>query len=368
MRHRSGFTLIELLVVIAIIAILIALLVPAVQKVRSAAARTQCTNNLKQIGLASHNYASAYKHLPPGSANFPASGGSPGSLLTVILPYLEQSNLYNLFDFNSDINNSADNYLGRIQDVNVFLCPADPSTGYLTQVGLAPAGYSTNAPAGRYNYVGNIGTTADPTGKVNGTAGTPQLADGPNLGIFNYGVQGLTVIGNPALVTITDGTSNTAMWSETLRATNCSAPGDYDSTLIYTVPVPGTSWSVYSPNVGPLYSGPFNSAALVQTATSYCNAYDAPPTGVLIRYRGCEYYRNIPEIAVYNHTTLPNDHGYDCGDSAITMAHMAARSAHSGGVNVCFADGSVHFIANNVAFATWQALGTRAGNDVVGDY
>src|ERR1700685_1072500 len=100
--YQRGFTLIELLVVIAIIAILIALLVPAVQKVRAAAARTQCVNNLKQIGLASHNYASAYKVRPPGSANFPASGGSPGSVLTLILPYLDQNTV--VFDFNMDVN------------------------------------------------------------------------------------------------------------------------------------------------------------------------------------------------------------------------------------------------------------------------
>ena len=348
--------------VIAIIAILIALLVPAVQKVRAAAARTQCLNNLKQLGLASHNYHSSFKRLPPGSADPPATGGSSGSLVTLILPYLDQGNLYNLFDFNSDVNNSASNYQARIQDLAVLRCPADADGGFLTQVGFAPAGFSAAVPAGRTNYVGNVGTTADPRGRVNGTPAGAQLADGGNLGVFNYTVTNGKVTGNVSLVGITDGASNTAMWSETKRATNCAATS-YDLSAVYLLPNTDAGWNVYTPMFGPIYPGPYNAAAPI-TNTYRCNAYDYGPTSI-IRYRTCEYYRNIPQIAIYNHTTGPNYTGFDCGDTSITMAHMAARSYHSGGVNICFADGSVHFINNNIAFAVWQAIGTRSNNDTV---
>ena len=131
--QRRGFSLVELLVVIAIIAVLIGLLVPAVQKVREAANRTQCTNNLKQLGLAAHNYHDTKKHLPPGMGYTPlATNGVWGPHFFHLLPYLEQDNLYNA---------SAGTVLGvpnvkfpgnnnfYKQTVPIFLCPSDPSVG-----------------------------------------------------------------------------------------------------------------------------------------------------------------------------------------------------------------------------------------------
>jgi prepilin-type N-terminal cleavage/methylation domain-containing protein/prepilin-type processing-associated H-X9-DG protein len=342
-----GFTLIELLVVIAIIAVLIGLLVPAVQNVRKAADRVNCQNNLHQLGVAAHNYASARGFLPPGQADPPPGGGSAASILALILPYMEQANKYNLFDFSQDVNSSADNDAARRQDVASYLCPADPSTGAIN--------YGTGT-YGRSNYLGNIGTTAD-----------TQSTELNRVGIFNFRLSSTHHVATHVRITdVKDGTSNTALFSETKRSTVAggvwpvppSPNGDtLNPTNIYLVPEANDS------NPGTLFFNDYTPTTPIGPhGKPICDDYSYGPT-LRITYRGYQYYRAIPEMSVYSHTVPPNYAGYDCGNWDITKVHMAARSYHTGGVNVCFADGSVHFISDGIDFATWQALGTRVGGE-----
>ena len=340
--RRRGFTLIELLVVIAIIAVLIGLLLPAVQKVREAANRMKCANNLKQIGLACHNYESTFSSLPPGAGPAPrlepASPQRP-SVQAMILPYIEAANKYNQFDFDYDVNSNARNRAARQQDVAIYLCPSDTSTAAFAEGGQ---------PVGRCNYFGNMGTTAYVRAAQNSGVG----------GIFYYLPE--TAQYQPRsvrLAEIGDGTSNTAMFAEIRRGnfTSGSTPR--------TVP-----WEVRFFN--------FASAQddLIPPAT--CDT-----EGSSLRYLGLQYYRNLLATSLYNHSRPPNPKpnqpgnfaGGDCIDlrerqgdiGAFFAAHIAARSYHSGGVNVCFADGSIRFIRDNISLESWKRIGTRGGNEVI---
>jgi prepilin-type processing-associated H-X9-DG protein len=272
------------------------------------------------------------------------------------MPYIDAGNVK--FDYTADLNSAAgagnENDVARLAQVPAFLCPADNSSA----VQIDPSGL-TALPCGKTNYYGNIGTTAD-----------QRSTDATRVGIFNYqtgpgAVAGSTmVVSRLTMVMISDGTSNTAMWSETTHPQ--SATNVYDPGNVYLLPSTDPGYSLTTPMTGPLFNET-NPQALIVGNTYNCNSYDYGPTS-RIGYRGLEYYRGLAALSNYTHTIPPNYHGYDCGDdTTFNTAHIAARSYHSGGVNVCFADGSVHFINNNIPFAIWQALGTRENSDVVDD-
>jgi prepilin-type N-terminal cleavage/methylation domain-containing protein/prepilin-type processing-associated H-X9-DG protein len=345
LKVRRGFTLIELLVVIAIIAILIGLLLPAVQKVREAAARMRCQNNLKQLGLAAHNFENTEGTLPPPRHLTLVAGAlasSDANTQIMLLPYVEQDNLRRLWNLNYNVNSDAPihssipaltgaNAAARATEVSFFLCPSDPSGAKTFN-------------AGRLNYYGSMGATAVWLG-----AGTP------GAGVFNRPATNPAsgVLRGPAINQMADGTSNTAMFSEIIRGTFAANDTGRDHTSIAL----GTITNLTDGRAEPLCNSP------------------AGASGGVLRYPGQQYYRaGIPHTYLYTHTLPPNwnmrssnpaTQRYNCGNSGVSQVHLAAASYHSGGVNVCLGDGSVRFVRDSIPFPTWQALGTMAGGEVV---
>jgi prepilin-type N-terminal cleavage/methylation domain-containing protein/prepilin-type processing-associated H-X9-DG protein len=340
-NRRSGFTLIELLVVIAIIAILIGLLLPAVQKVREAASRMKCQNNLKQMALAAHNYESTFQLLPSGEGKRSTDGGgSRPSLATVILAYVEQANKYNQFDFNFDVNAAVVNGPARRQDVPIFLCPSETSSAAFTDGGF---------PVGRINYFGSVGAIAD-----------CRMPSDPGAGVFNGdyspagGIPPGTAPRGITMMSISDGTSNTAMFSEIMRGLQT-----------------GTTTVVYTSNV---QSGAIDTGVGLRDgrAVSGCAGGSVANR---IQYSGLQYYRGgLSYNSFYSHTLPPNwnrntgnaaTQKYNCSDASFRRAHIAASSYHSGGVNLAMSDGSVRFVTDSIDFAVWQAAGTKSGGEVL---
>jgi prepilin-type N-terminal cleavage/methylation domain-containing protein/prepilin-type processing-associated H-X9-DG protein len=306
-RTRSAFTLIELLVVIAIIAILIGLLVPAVQKVREAAARIQCQNNLHQIGLGLHNYHSSYGALPPGSS--PAGF----TVVTLLLPFMEQDNLYNQINFNASPDDPVANGGPYGTRVKSLICPSDAFA--------LPPGLGGN------NYFANYGTNIhffQPSAAANG-------------------VFGLRDSGIVSLLAITDGTSNTAAFSEMKK-------GDFNNAL-------------YSPADWLNAS----SAGLPNTADeaySICQSINPQDLSYQCFSAGGEWLSDDSTGTAYLHAVPPNTTNC-CWLANLTFA-ATASSYHTNGVNVLLCDGSVRYVSNAISLSTWRALGTRSGGEVLG--
>jgi prepilin-type N-terminal cleavage/methylation domain-containing protein/prepilin-type processing-associated H-X9-DG protein len=354
--RRRGFTLIELLVVIAIIAVLISLLLPAVQSAREAARRAQCVNNLKQIGLAMHNYHEAVNCLPWGDGPWWVEW----SAHTLLLPYLEQGPIYNTINF-ADVElpnflpalnlDSPINSTATYAVISVFSCPSDADR--LTEV------------SGHNNYMANSGSA--PNCAYGGLAGTPAWnsgAAGPFIYSDSGSVTGLTFGGSSvSIARITDGTSNTAAFSERVKAIGSNiAPG---SSAPFDGGKPTASLAV-PPNMVPLaqegLSQPFYQLCLNNPPVPAPGNQDlASVNGNDDNISGAIWASGQPSCTRYLHIMPPNSYSCRFG---LQIGHVA-NSRHPGIVNVLFCDGSVRAIKSSISLGTWWALGTRAGGEVI---
>ncbi len=369
--HASsrGFTLIELLVVIAIIAVLIALLLPAVQAAREAARRAQCTNNLKQLGLAIQNYLSQTNAFPPLCASFNygntvagPTGGWPFAWTVALLPFIEQTPLYNSANYTSDMSGQPNNTITSTR-VATLVCPSE-------NLKIGPW-ISTNM-ANYRNNVGGPGCFLSWSGAIvpmypasNGSSG-PAINSNSNMTTF--GMEG-----------ITDGSSNTAAVSERLIGT-----GDYGNSSGNATIGPGSTnlalRGLFSTNVTiNLDTGGPQGTVMAMALYSACNAIPGSQLLTVAQgttsgwWCGFSWDGNTGwnlDFNSYNHWNTPNKLGCTAANSwdVLTGGPMDAlppTSNHPGGVNVVFCDGSVHFIKNSISVQTWWALGTRNLGEVV---
>jgi prepilin-type N-terminal cleavage/methylation domain-containing protein/prepilin-type processing-associated H-X9-DG protein len=326
-RSSRGFTLIELLVVIAIIAVLIALLLPAVQAAREAARRAQCVNNLKQVGLAMHNYHSTYGSLPPGESNY-----GWGTWIVFILPFTEQRNLFNSWNQGGSTTDPSGvltygapaNTTVSYNRIATYSCPSDtpdslygtyPMYNYAANFGNTSIAQHLNAVADPYNSSKSLIFGGSPFSDVSYPGSAGWRAAG---GVFG-------------LQSITDGSSNTLMCSEVVQgqgsASGVTVNGKSGLTDIRGFTIWGDGCS-FETTIGPNSTFP----------------------DVIYQSTHCAYpYANNPP----------------CILSSNNMTWFGSRSRHPGGVNSVMVDGHVQFIKNSVAITTWRALSTTQGGEIL---
>jgi prepilin-type N-terminal cleavage/methylation domain-containing protein/prepilin-type processing-associated H-X9-DG protein len=326
-RHR-GLTLVELLVVIAIVGVLVALLLPAVQAAREAARRTQCVNNLHQFGLALHNFESAQKHLPCGVVNNSAGTEVYTTGHAVLLPYFEDASLGSLWDPKKQFSQQSADVLATI--VAVFVCPSNSKENPLTLAPLAMFGLPTRYGATDYVFCKGSNDTFCVTKQV----------PAKERGCFYPGVE-------VRIKEITDGTSKAMAMGEAAGGTNwllCRGAGCQTPVTLPDGNPPATGlWPV-----GAVGSAPFESIGI----------YTASVWGCTI-----EPLNKWPVTDSWADVSSMND----CRSSVDGGTHSTAnfRSDHTGGGQFLFADGSVHFIAEEIEMTVYRGLSTIAGAETV---
>jgi prepilin-type N-terminal cleavage/methylation domain-containing protein/prepilin-type processing-associated H-X9-DG protein len=360
--RSRGFTLIELLVVIAIIAVLIALLLPAVQAAREAARRIQCTNNLKQLGLAMHNYISTNNVFPPGG--FPARASNATtlsngdfSLHTRMLNYLEQQPLFNATNFSLCVKNDVSPFTGPWSNstcsatrINGFLCPSSVAPSWNLQMPGVP--FTAQAPGN--SYFGSVGSSLE--------FSSVQTVGPPN-GVFSYaGISG----GNLPLSSVTDGTSNTVAFGEWKIGDGNSAQLTVASDVSYTGAYPaGITRNTVSMALNASTLAAFNTWLTLCSKDLPGTATDTNSSTVGENWAFAIFGNTMGNLLVPPNSQYPNCSVAASGGALQNPGMFRLSSFHPGGANVTMCDGSVKFLKDSTNIQIVWALGSYGQGEVV---